>query len=71
MEGDRMKAIAIVPGYPETAGLVDLPEPPTSDGSLLVRNAQSESAAPTRKSPRWYRLAVGTQEGPGGYQDRH
>jgi threonine dehydrogenase-like Zn-dependent dehydrogenase len=32
-----MKAIAIVPGSPETAGLVDLPEPPVSDGSLLVR----------------------------------
>jgi glucose 1-dehydrogenase len=36
-EGDRMKAIAIVPGQPETAGLIDLPEPLTSDGSVLVR----------------------------------
>ena len=32
-----MKAIAIVPGRPETAGLIDLPEPPASDGSVLVR----------------------------------
>jgi threonine dehydrogenase-like Zn-dependent dehydrogenase len=32
-----VKAIAIVPGCPETAGVVDLPEPPGSDGSILVR----------------------------------
>lgn len=32
-----MKAMAVVPGRPETAGIVELPEPPTSDGSLLVR----------------------------------
>ncbi len=32
-----MKAIAIVPGRPETAGVIDLPEPPASDGSVLVR----------------------------------
>ncbi len=32
-----MKAIAIVPGRPETAGLIDIPEPPASDGSVLVR----------------------------------
>lgn len=32
-----MKAIAVTPGRPETAGVVDLPEPPASDGSLLVR----------------------------------
>jgi len=32
-----MRAIAIVPGRPETAGLVELPEPPASDGSILVR----------------------------------
>jgi glucose 1-dehydrogenase len=32
-----VKAIAIVPGRPETAGVIDLPEPSTSDGSLLVR----------------------------------
>jgi threonine dehydrogenase-like Zn-dependent dehydrogenase len=32
-----MKAIAIVPGYPETAGLIDLPEPSTSDGSVPFR----------------------------------
>jgi threonine dehydrogenase-like Zn-dependent dehydrogenase len=32
-----LRAIAIVPGRPETAGLIDLPEPPMSDGSLLVR----------------------------------
>jgi threonine dehydrogenase-like Zn-dependent dehydrogenase len=31
-----VKAIAIVPGRPETAGVIDLPEPPASDGSLLV-----------------------------------
>jgi glucose 1-dehydrogenase len=32
-----LKAIAIVPGRPETAGVIDLPEPPAADGSLLVR----------------------------------
>lgn len=32
-----MKAIAIVPGRPESAGVIDVPEPPTSDGALLVR----------------------------------
>lgn len=32
-----MRAIAIIPGHPETAGLVQLDEPPPSDGSLLVR----------------------------------
>jgi glucose 1-dehydrogenase len=32
-----LKAIAIVPGRPETAGVIDLPEPAASDGSLLVR----------------------------------
>ena len=32
-----MKAIAIVPGRPETAGLIDLPEPPAADGSVLVQ----------------------------------
>jgi glucose 1-dehydrogenase len=35
-----MKAIAIVPGRPETAAVIDLPEPPESDGSLLVRTLQ-------------------------------
>ena len=32
-----MRAIAVVPGRPETAGVVDVPEPPASDGSVLVR----------------------------------
>ena len=32
-----MRAIAIVPGRPETAGVIDLPEPPYSDGSVLVQ----------------------------------
>lgn len=32
-----MRAIAIVPGRPETAAVIDLPEPPASDGSVLVR----------------------------------
>jgi threonine dehydrogenase-like Zn-dependent dehydrogenase len=32
-----VKAIAIVPGRPDTAAVIDLPEPPASDGSLLVR----------------------------------
>ena len=31
-----MKAIAIVPGRPETAGVIDLPTP-RSDGTILVR----------------------------------
>ena len=46
-----MKAIAIVPGRPETAGLIELPEPPASDGSVWSEHARSESAAPMRKSP--------------------
>ena len=33
-----MRAIAVVPGRPETAGVIDLPEPPASDGSVLVRS---------------------------------
>jgi threonine dehydrogenase-like Zn-dependent dehydrogenase len=33
-----MRAIGVAPGRPETAGLIDLPEPPLSDGSLLVRS---------------------------------
>ncbi len=32
-----MRAIAIVPGRPETAGVIELPEPPESDGSVLVK----------------------------------
>ena len=32
-----MRAIAVTPGHPDTAGLIDLPEPPESDGSILVR----------------------------------
>jgi len=32
-----MRAIAVVPGRPETAGVIDLPEPRASDGSVLVR----------------------------------
>ena len=33
----QMRAIAVVPSRPETAGVIDLPEPPESDGSVLVR----------------------------------
>jgi glucose 1-dehydrogenase len=32
-----LKPIAIVPGPSRDAGVIDLPEPPASDGSLLVR----------------------------------
>jgi hypothetical protein len=32
-----LKAIALVPGRPETAGVIELAEPPASDGLLLVR----------------------------------
>jgi threonine dehydrogenase-like Zn-dependent dehydrogenase len=32
-----MRAIAVIPGRPDTAGVIDLPEPPASDGSVLVR----------------------------------
>jgi glucose 1-dehydrogenase len=32
-----LKAIAIEPGRPETAGVIELPEPSASDGSLLVQ----------------------------------
>jgi glucose 1-dehydrogenase len=31
-----VRAIAVIPGRPETAGIIDLPDPPVSDGSLLV-----------------------------------
>ena len=34
-----MKAIAIVPGRLETAGVIDMPEPRDSDGSVLVSDA--------------------------------
>jgi glucose 1-dehydrogenase len=32
-----VKAIAIIPGRPESAGVIDVPEPPPSDGQILVR----------------------------------
>jgi glucose 1-dehydrogenase len=32
-----MKAIAIAPGQPGSAGVIDMPPPPLSDGSVLVR----------------------------------
>ncbi len=32
-----MRAIAVIPGRPETAGVIDAPEPPVSDGSVLVQ----------------------------------
>jgi threonine dehydrogenase-like Zn-dependent dehydrogenase len=32
-----MRAIEVVPGRPETAGVIDLPEPQYSDGSVVVR----------------------------------
>lgn len=32
-----MKAIAIIPGRPDSAGVIDIPEPPAADGSILVR----------------------------------
>jgi glucose 1-dehydrogenase len=32
-----MRAIAVIPGRPETAGVFDLREPPASEGSVLVR----------------------------------
>jgi glucose 1-dehydrogenase len=32
-----MRAIAVTPGYRETAGVIDLPEPPETDGSILLR----------------------------------
>ncbi|MCL2768506.1 MAG: glucose 1-dehydrogenase [Solirubrobacterales bacterium] len=32
-----MRAIAVVPGRPDTAGVVEVGEPPLSDGALLVR----------------------------------
>jgi len=32
-----MRAIGIIPGRPETAGVIEVPEPPLSDGSLLVK----------------------------------
>lgn len=31
-----VKAMAVVPGRPETAGVAELPEPPETDGSVLV-----------------------------------
>jgi threonine dehydrogenase-like Zn-dependent dehydrogenase len=32
-----MKAIAVAPGRPDTAALIDMPEPPESDGPVLVQ----------------------------------
>lgn len=32
-----MKAIAIIPGRPDSAGVIDILEPPAADGSILVR----------------------------------
>ena len=32
-----MKAIAIIPGRPDSAGVIDIPEPPLADGEILVR----------------------------------
>jgi threonine dehydrogenase-like Zn-dependent dehydrogenase len=32
-----MKAIVIIPGRPDSAGVIDMPEPPVTDGSILVR----------------------------------
>jgi threonine dehydrogenase-like Zn-dependent dehydrogenase len=32
-----MRGIAVVPGRHDTAGIIDAPEPPASDGSVLVR----------------------------------
>lgn len=32
-----MRAIAVVPGRPDTAGVINVPDPPLSDGAVLVR----------------------------------
>ena len=40
-----MRAITIVPGRPDTAGVIDLPEPPAADGSVLVRTRGTINAA--------------------------
>jgi threonine dehydrogenase-like Zn-dependent dehydrogenase len=32
-----MRAIAVIPGRPDSAAVIDVPEPPESDGSILVR----------------------------------
>jgi threonine dehydrogenase-like Zn-dependent dehydrogenase len=32
-----MRAIAVTPGEPDSAAVIDVPEPPASDGSVLVR----------------------------------
>ena len=32
-----MRAIAVTPGHPDTTGVIELPEPPESDGSILLR----------------------------------
>jgi threonine dehydrogenase-like Zn-dependent dehydrogenase len=33
-----LKALAVTPGLPETAGVIDVPEPPEDHGSILVRS---------------------------------
>ena len=53
-----MKAIAIVPGHPETAGLIDLPEPPDrgrvrTGPNALHRNLWHRCG----NRHRWYRRA--------------
>jgi glucose 1-dehydrogenase len=35
-----MRAISVVPGAPESVAVIDLPDPPLSDGSVLVRARQ-------------------------------
>jgi hypothetical protein len=55
-----MKAIAIVPGRPETAGLIELPEPPTSHESVLVHYATCSAQG----------LAARNEERARGHQDR-
>jgi threonine dehydrogenase-like Zn-dependent dehydrogenase len=47
-----LKAIAIVPGRPETAGVIDLPEPAASDGSLLVRTLLIGMCGTDREMPK-------------------
>jgi threonine dehydrogenase-like Zn-dependent dehydrogenase len=32
-----MRAIGVLPGAPDTAGLIEIPDPPVSDGAVLVR----------------------------------
>ena len=45
-----MRALTVAPGVANSARVEDFPEPPRSDGAVLVRTLALACAAPTAKS---------------------